>query len=174
MANYCTTHYVVEGKRETLEKIKDVINTVAKQYTEEKSDNLNLSGVLIALGLYTEESLKEATKDFSEDTPEKLGVSGDWHDAEVKELNGNIVLTFTEDYKWNCSCNMEALAKLAPWSAEITAVYRRSEEPNCGIDETTDAEGRYFPKGIKIASGLSAGDLRKIAQQIVEKQFGEK
>ena len=57
MANYCTTHYVVEGKRETLEKIKDVINTVAKRYTEEKSDSLNLSGVLIALGLYTEESL---------------------------------------------------------------------------------------------------------------------
>ena len=174
MANYCTTHYVVEGKRETLEKIKNVIKTVAKRYTEEKSDSLNLSGVLIALGLYTEESLREATKDFSEDTPENLGVSGDWHDAEVKELNGNIVLTFTEDYKWNCSCNMEALSKLAPWSDEITAVYRRSEEPGNGIDETTDAEGKYFPKGIKIASGLSAGDFRKIAQQIVEKQFGEK
>lgn len=174
MANYCTTHYVVEGKLETLEKIKDVINTVAKRYTDEKSDSLNLSGVLIALGLYTEESLREATKDFSEDTPEKLGVRGDWLDAEVKELNGNTVLTFTEEYKWNCSCNMEALAKLAPWSDEITAVYRHSEEPGCGIDETTDAEGKYFPKGIKIASGLSAGDLRKIADQIVKEQFGEK
>lgn len=174
MANYCTTHYIVEGKRETLEKIKEVINAVAKQYTEEKSDSLNLSGVLITLGLYTEESLREATKDFTEDTPEKLGVSGDWFDAEVKERNDNVVLTFTEEYKWNCSCNMEALAKLAPWSDEITAVYRRSEEPDCGIDETTDAEGKYFPKGIKIASGLSAGELRKIAEKIVAEQFGEK
>lgn len=174
MANYCTTHYIVEGKRETLEKIKEVINAVAKQYTEEKSDSLNLSGVLITLGLYTEESLREATKDFTEDTPEKLGVSGDWFNAEVKALNGNVVLTFTEEYKWNCSCNMEALAKLAPWSDEITAVYRRSEEPNCGIDETTDAEGKYFPKGIKIASGLSAGELRKIAEKIVAEQFSQK
>lgn len=174
MANYCTTHYVVEGKRETLEKIKDVINTVAKRYTEEKSDNLNISGVLIALGLYTEESLREATKNFSEDTPEKFGVSGDWHDAEVKELNGNIVLTFTEEYKWNCSCNMEALAKLEPWNNGITAVYRHSEEPGCEVDETTDTEGKYFPKGIKIASDLSAGDFRKIAQQIGKEQFGKK
>lgn len=174
MANYCKTHYVVEGKRETLERIKDVINTVAKRYTEEKSGSLNLSGVLIALKLYTEESLREATKDFTEDTPEELGVRGDWFDAEVKEVNGNMVLTFTEEYKWNCSCNMEALAKLAPWSDNITAVYRRSEEPGCGIDETTDTEGKYFPKDIKIASGLSAGDIRKIAEQVVKEQFGEK
>ena len=174
MANYCTTHYVVEGKRETLEKIKDVINTVAKRYTEEKNDNLNISGVLIALGLYTEESLREATKNFSEDTPEKLGVRGDWHDAEVKELNGNTVLTFTEEYKWNCSCNMEVLAKLEPWNNGITAVYRHSEEPGCEIDETTDTEGKYFPKGIKIASGLSAGDFRKIVVRIVMEQFDKK
>lgn len=174
MANYCTTHYVVEGKRETLEKIKNVINIVAKRHREENTDSLNLSSVLIALGLYTEESLREATKNFSEDTPENLGVSGDWLDAEVKELNGNIVLTFTEEYKWNCSCNMEALAKLDPWSNDITAVYRHSEEPGCEIDETTDTEGKYFPKGIKIASGLSAGVFRKIAQQIVKEQFGKK
>lgn len=174
MANYCTTHYVVEGKRETLEKIKEAINAVTKRYAEEKSYCLNLSGVLIALGLYTEESLKEATKDFSEDTPENLGVAGDWYEAEVKEINGNTVLTFTEDYKWNCSCNMEALAMLAPWSDDITAVYRHSEEPGCELDETTDVEGKYFPKGIEIASGLSAGDFRKIVQQVIKEQFSKK
>lgn len=169
MANYCVTKYVVEGNLDTLNKIKDVINSVAKCH-----EGFNLAAVLVELGLYTEESLKDATKDYTEDTPEGLGTAGDWRDAEVKELNGNTVLTFTEEYKWNCSCNMESLAKLNPWNEGITAVFRLSEEPGTGINETTDVDGKYFSKGIKIASGMSAGEYRRIAEQIITEQFNNK
>lgn len=185
MANYCFSSYVVEGKRETLEHIKDVINTVAKRYEEEKNYNCNLSDILIGLGLYTEETLKEATKDYTEDTPEGLGIAGDWRDAEVKELNGSTVLTFREEYKWNCSCDMETLSQLDAFKDSITGVYRYSEEEGCGIYETTDCGRKYFnaeylkslgyePEEIVEASGMTAGQYHKIAEQIIEQNFKSK
>lgn len=181
MANYCYTTYIVEGKKETLNKFKDVINNVSKLH--EKDGTNNMGDILIELGLYaTEEELIEATQDYFEDTPEGLGVFGCWNEAEIVEIYGQTVLTFREEYRWNCSCNMEAISKLPEFMDAITDVYRYSEECGCGIYETTDKERKYFtdeyirslgyePEGIQIASGMSAGEYRKIAQQIVKEQM---
>lgn len=133
--NYITTHYVVEGKRETLEKIKDAIDTVSKQYSKWENQISNRYDVLIALGL-------------SEEISHNLGDSGGWYDAEVKEINGNVVLTLIEDDLYGCV--MEQFAESAPWCDDITAVYRRSEEPASRFYETTDLKGKYFPESYHV------------------------
>lgn len=158
MANYCFTTYIVEGKKETLESLMNTINTVAKRVDEAKEGVLNLSAILIELGLYTEESLKEATNDYSEETPEGLGIAGDWRDAEMKVINGQEVLTFHEEYKWMPSRNMEILADMEPFSDGISGVYRRSEESGCGNYETNDEEGKYFPEKYVVCLEQSDGE----------------
>lgn len=179
MANYCFTTYIVEGKRDTLIKFKNAIDEAVKKYHTEESYHFDMQGVLIGLGLYAgEEAVKEATKDYSDETPEGLGIYGDWMDAEVKDVNGQDVLMFREEYKWNCSCNMETISKLPAFKDDVTAVYRYSEESGCGIYERSDKEQKYFtdeyikslgyePEDIKEPTGMTAGEYRKLAEKII-------
>lgn len=179
MANYCFSNYVVEGKIETLTRIKDAINNVNKRSEEAKEIRLHLGDILVELGLYPDyETLKAAAEECGE-TPEGLGIAGDWLDAKIEEINGQSVLTFREEYKWNCSCNMERLSEMEGFKDGITGVYRYSEEGGCGIYETTDSERKYFtdeyikslgyePEEIDEASDMSAGDLQKIAREILK------
>lgn len=182
MANYCETIYAVEGETGILSKIRDVINNVVKHHNDKNLTTFNLCDILIGLGLYTEKSLKEATKDYTDETPEGIGITGYWRDAKLVEYDDQVVLMFTEEYKWNCSCDMEFISKMEPYSNGITGVYRYSEEGGNGIYETTDESGKYFtketveklgfePEDIDIATGISAGECRRLAERIVAENF---
>lgn len=163
MANYCISNYVVEGKREVLDRIRVNIQMVQEKYEADGWSQLNLVSVLSEIGV---------------EIAGYIGVASNWMDAKLEEIGGQTVLTFREEYKWNCSCNMEMIAQLPQFKDDITAVYRYSEEPGCGIYETTDKDRKYFtdeyirslgfePEEIKDASGIPAEQFREIAQQII-------
>ena len=136
MANYCSTNYVVEGDIEILKRLQTAINEGYKANRDAKKSTLCMQDVFEKLGYDNPDAL-----------PEGIGLDGEWMQAEIENVDGTEVLKFQEEYKWDCSCNMEILAEeVEPFAGKITGVYRRSEEPGCGIYEVNDLQGKYFPE----------------------------
>jgi len=127
MANYCKSEYRVEGKKETLQKIMEVINSTYKEIGEQHFD---METIFERLGIPTE----------------NFEFLGDWRDANMIEADGQSVLAFVEYYKWIASMNMEQVAALPAYKDDITAVYRYSEDEAGDIFEVSDPEGKYFPE----------------------------
>ena len=131
MANTIFSHYIVEGKFETLILIADTINLTVSRYKIEHILEHNLTGILESLGA-------------SEMTEEGF-VAGDWHDAKVVDgPHGVPVLSFMEDYNWIPSNAMEELAQSESFANRIHGVFRASVDDEFELVECTDKDRKYF------------------------------
>ncbi len=122
MANYVFTRYAIEGKKEVLEKIAEVINS---------GDGYTLTAIE-TLGLSTED-LWDGIK------------RAEWEKgARVEERAGKHVLFFTQAYPWAQEDVIDwVLREMGDEEAEIYYVMDLVEE---NIHETNDREGKYFPE----------------------------
>ena len=141
MANYNFSTYIVEGKPETLQTLADTINAAAARAAKEHPENLNMLYVLQALDICGDDV--DGIEEFLDNG---MGIAGNWCDARIEERGGRKVMVLEEEYKWAACFNVETLAQLPQYAADITGVYFRSFLEGTDIYETNDDEGKYFPE----------------------------
>lgn len=130
MANNCTTHYkVLCPDKDILQRICDAIeycNENKEPLTPDSSNNWT-GNIFKHLGLKY-----ESDRTF-------------WYGAYIE----NDVLNLFEEGKWTRGSAMRQLVNQFPDPEDedesILEVYFYSEEPGCGIYETNDYSGEYFP-----------------------------
>jgi len=132
MANTCTTRIAIEGGKETLEKIFNVLKKVEKGEIDYWGGN-----ILLALG----------KKDISE-----TGFYG-WfgyylEDIEETKEEGTFLLYLAWEDKWTRGEFIERLQELFP---EIV-IYWMAEEFGCEYWETNDINGKYFSDRFAVVS----------------------
>lgn len=121
MANYCFTHYAIEGKKEVLERVADAINH-GNGFMKNSIENLGLKF------------------DAEEYAPHAEWETG----AQVEDRDGVSVLFFTQAYPWeHMDVIDDVLEQLGEPNAKIYMLMQRFED---GIHETNDHEGKYFPE----------------------------
>ena len=134
MANTCTTEYVIVGEKEFISKLYDTIGC----------DDYKWCGdVLVELGLITAEELN---KDNAYD------LRGEWMSSHILPIRDIAVLYLNENSKWTRSDGYSLMCEKINSQIDssdenpIYEMYYYSEEPGCGIYETNDEEGEYFPE----------------------------
>ena len=122
MPNICTTNYVIEGKKEELDALYQVMANfeVSEQYMIDESNWLG--NLVSALG-----------KD-----PEDVICRGEWTD--LKRENDTLRVTF--ETAWTpCYEVIQLMKEMFP----SLRIYYQAEELGNGIYTKNDAEGIYFP-----------------------------
>ncbi len=148
MPNWATTDYVIEGPKETLEKI---YNALEHHDVISGTDN-----------------------DWEGNILKELGI--DWEELEIKEkentvsFEGYYLRGFIEDYKWEndkhiaIRINAEEawgltdFHKLLEQGIPDIKVYYIVEEPGCELYGTNDVEGKYFPDRYYIDAFIEGKD----------------
>ena len=121
MANWASTNYVIEGSKETLQKIEEAIvkaiNTKDNKYEEYKV--CDILGVPYELGVTSLGGLIEEEP---------------WYDD-----SGS--LHFYAEERWGLQDFNDLLEKKFP----DIKIYWIVEEPGCEVYATNDKDGKYFP-----------------------------
>ena len=125
MANWASTSYVIEGSKEDVSKvyqiIDDFINGRKKPVAETASDGWE-GNIVKTLGA-TDEQMKQYLRGF----------------IEYYDFDGQVLRIDTEE-AWGATDFYEVLSELMP---NLT-IYFCVEEPGCEIYATNDAKGKYF------------------------------
>lgn len=136
MPNWCDTSYVIEGPKEDLEKIQNAI----KNHKVRKNSADSWEGnILDELGIK-----------FNESNAHMRGFI-DW-EGDLTVGDDYVTLNFYAQEAWNKTDFSRYLEDAFP---EIT-IYWKAEEPGCGIYETNDDEGKYFPERYMIDYSIGA------------------
>ena len=153
MANYYSSTYILEGKKETLKKIADAINNVNDYLQANKLYELSISRILIELGVITEKESDDAFE-HNHGNAKGFGLMGSWNRPRFENINGQDVLIFSESYKWDACYDVERLAMLPQFKKDITGVYSRSFLELSDHFCTSDREGKYFPEEYSVFISL--------------------
>lgn len=128
MANWASTIYRIEGSKEDLEKVYNVIDEFMSE--RRKPIEVNASSewegnIIRALGATDEQMKNNYLRGFIEEY----------------EMDGDIIRIEAEE-AWGTTDFRQVLAQLMP---ELT-IYYIVEEPGCEVYATNDADGKYFPE----------------------------
>ena len=128
MANWASTSYRIEGSKEDLEKVYNVIDKFMSE--RRKPIEVNASSewegnIIRALGATDEQMKNNYLRGFIEEY----------------EMDGDIIRIEAEE-AWGTTDFRQVLAQLMP---ELT-IYYIVEEPGCEVYATNDADGKYFPE----------------------------
>lgn len=128
MANWASTSYRIEGSKEDLEKVYNVIDEFMSE--RRKPIEVNASSewegnIIRALGATDEQMKNNYLRGFIEEY----------------EMDGDIIRIEAEE-AWGTTDFRQVLAQLMP---ELT-IYYIVEEPGCEVYATNDADGKYFPE----------------------------
>jgi len=128
MANWASTSYRIEGSKEDLEKVYNVIDefmSERRKPVEVDASNEWEGNIVRALGATDEQMKNNYLRGFIEEY----------------EMDGDIIRIEAEE-AWGTTDFRHVLAQLMP---ELT-IYYIVEEPGCEVYATNDAEGKYFPE----------------------------
>lgn len=128
MANWASTSYRIEGSKEDLEKVYNVIDEFMSE--RRKPIEVNASSewegnIIRALGATDEQMKNNYLRGFIEEY----------------EMDGDIIRIEAEE-AWGTTDFRQVLAQLMP---ELT-IYYIVEESGCEVYATNDADGKYFPE----------------------------
>lgn len=128
MANWASTSYRIEGSKENLEKVYNVIDEFMSE--RRKPIEVNASSewegnIIRALGATDEQMKNNYLRGFIEEY----------------EMDGDIIRIEAEE-AWGTTDFRQVLAQLMP---ELT-IYYIVEEPGCEVYATNDVDGKYFPE----------------------------
>ena len=128
MPNWASTSYRIEGSKEDLEKVYNVIDEFMSE--RRKPIEVNASSewegnIIRALGATDEQMKNNYLRGFIEEY----------------EMDGDIIRIEAEE-AWGTTDFRQVLAQLMP---ELT-IYYIVEEPGCEVYATNDADGKYFPE----------------------------
>ena len=128
MANWASISYRIEGSKEDLEKVYNVIDEFMSE--RRKPIEVNASSewegnIIRALGATDEQMKNNYLRGFIEEY----------------EMDGDIIRIEAEE-AWGTTDFRQVLAQLMP---ELT-IYYIVEEPGCEVYATNDADGKYFPE----------------------------
>lgn len=128
MANWASTSYRIEGSKEDLEKVYNVIDefmSERRKPTEVNASSEWEGNIIKALGATDEQMKNNYLRGFIEEY----------------EMDGDIIRIEAEE-AWGTTDYRQVLAQLMP---ELT-IYYIVEEPGCEVYATNDADGKYFPE----------------------------
>lgn len=128
MANWASTSYRIEGSKEDLEKVYNVIDefmSERRKPVQVDASNEWEGNIIRALGATDEQMKNNYLRGFIEEY----------------EMDGDIIRIEAEE-AWGTTDFRHVLAQLMP---ELT-IYYIVEEPGCEVYATNDAEGKYFPE----------------------------
>lgn len=128
MANWASTSYRIEGSKENLEKVYNVIDefmSERRKPVQVDASNEWEGNIIRALGATDEQMKNNYLRGFIEEY----------------EMDGDIIRIEAEE-AWGTTDFRYVLAQLMP---ELT-IYYIVEEPGCEVYATNDAEGKYFPE----------------------------
>lgn len=128
MANWASTCYRIEGSKEDLEKVYNVIDefmSERRKPVQVDASNEWEGNIIRALGATDEQMKNNYLRGFIEEY----------------EMDGDIIRIEAEE-AWGTTDFRYVLAQLMP---ELT-IYYIVEEPGCEVYATNDAEGKYFPE----------------------------
>lgn len=128
MANWASTSYRIEGSKENLEKVYNVIDefmSERRKPVQVDASNEWEGNIIRALGATDEQMKNNYLRGFIEEY----------------EMDGDIIRIEAEE-AWGTTDFRHVLAQLMP---ELT-IYYIVEEPGCEVYATNDAEGKYFPE----------------------------
>lgn len=126
MTNWATTSYCIEGDKEDLNKIYDVLTSLSTENDPYNGSTSDWEGhIIMALGAKEEDLKGRSIRGFILD----YGMFGDTLNIEAQEA-------------WDRTEFSEMLSELMP---ELS-IYYRVEEPCMEIYYTNDAHGEYFPE----------------------------
>lgn len=128
MANWASTSYRIEGSKEDLEKVYNVIDefmSERRKPVEVDASNEWEGNIVRALGATDEQMKNNYLRGFIEEY----------------EMDGDIIRIEAEE-AWGTTDFRHVLAQLMP---ELT-IYYIVEEPGCEVYATNDADGKYFPE----------------------------
>ena len=128
MANWASTSYRIEGSKEDLEKVYNVIDefmSERRKPVQVDASNEWEGNIIRALGATDEQMKNNYLRGFIEEY----------------EMDGDIIRIEAEE-AWGTTDFRYVLAQLMP---ELT-IYYIVEEPGCEVYATNDADGKYFPE----------------------------
>lgn len=128
MANWASTSYRIEGSKEDLEKVYNVIDEFMSERRKPvvvDASNEWEGNIIRALGATDEQMKNNYLRGFIEEY----------------EMDGDIIRIEAEE-AWGTTDFRHVLAQLMP---ELT-IYYIVEEPGCEVYATNDADGKYFPE----------------------------
>lgn len=128
MANWASTSYRIEGSKEDLEKVYNVIDEFMSERRKPvvvDASNEWEGNIIRALGATDEQMKNNYLRGFIEEY----------------EMDGDIIRIEAEE-AWGTTDFRQVLAQLMP---ELT-IYYIVEEPGCEVYATNDADGKYFPE----------------------------
>lgn len=132
MANICSTSIVIEGSKETLDKI---LNAVKNHETEEKTCWEYGGNILCALGI--------KPNDF-----DNYGCMSSFEEVEPTEDKDVFKLRLEWEDRWMRGEFVEKLQEAFP----DIAIYWNAEEFGCEYWETNDWDGKYFSNRFAVVS----------------------
>ena len=128
MANWASTSYRIEGSKEDLEKVYNVIDefmSERRKPVQADASNEWEGNIIRALGATDEQMKNNYLRGFIEEY----------------EMDGDIIRIEAEE-AWGTTDFRHVLAQLMP---ELT-IYYIVEEPGCEVYATNDVDGKYFPE----------------------------
>lgn len=128
MANWASTSYRIEGSKEDLEKVYNVIDefmSERRKPVQVDASNEWEGNIIRALGATDEQMKNNYLRGFIEEY----------------EMDGDVIRIEAEE-AWGTTDFRHVLAQLMP---ELT-IYYIVEEPGCEVYATNDADGKYFPE----------------------------
>lgn len=128
MANWCITNLVIEGEKDELEGLFQIM------------EELQNSDISTFPNGYGSTWLGHLVKQLGE-SPGIVECGGDWMDLKLCDDT----LCFTTDTKWEPCYDVIRLLKQKFLSFRI---YYRAVEPCCCIFKKNDAKGKYFPENV--------------------------
>lgn len=141
MANWASTSYRIEGSKENLKKVYNVIDefmSERRKPVEVKTSSEWEGNIIRALGATDEQMKNNYLRGFIEEY----------------EMDGDIIRIEAEE-AWGTTDFRHVLSQLMP---ELT-IYYIVEEPDCEVYATNDADGKYFPERFYVNAYVN-GDYR--------------
>lgn len=161
MANTCITAYTIIGDKDKVRVIHDDLNKLINKKREDKGPKSYMSDSNW-LGWIVREILCEDS--------DKIACRGMFYLGDLSA--GDSIFHVDTDTAWEpCRMLFSQLAK--KYDVEI---FYCAEELSCGIYETNDAEGKYYPERIIVESddGSEYFNSQDDAKQYIEKEMGVK
>lgn len=135
MANWASTSYVIEGSKEEVSKVYQVIDDFMngrKQPVSETASEGWEGNIVKTLGA-TDKQMKKYLRGF----------------IQYYDFDGHVLRIDAEE-AWGATDFYEVLAELMP----NLIIYFCVEEPGCEIYATNDAEGKYFADRFYVESSV--------------------
>lgn len=166
MANLCCTEYVLYGAQEKVLELYNDLKEVLDVDRTEESRPFTFSGSSYRLGYVRQSLLPEVT----EELPARGEISYIDEEIDLYE-NEMATLKLTTATAW-CACS-ELMDKIAE-KYDLQLFYY-SEEPGCGIFETNDTDGNFFPYRFMVDSdkqGIEYYESFDQVSDVIEKMTG--